>query len=148
MAEHRVLPGTEAVTELEGIPVELPYGRVRTMQALVDGWQRHVARLAEEIRGPVRKETWGAHDYFAALSLRDHIESGRSGLHRSQDHLVSTAVAEADELLRVITEKDRGGLVIRYGEPGPIPFSRWWWRRIPTGGLVREELDLWPANSD
>ncbi|MCX6405284.1 MAG: hypothetical protein NTV28_00030 [Propionibacteriales bacterium] len=134
------------MTELEDIHVQLPYGRTFTMQMLVDGWQRHIARLAEEMRGPAREETWGAHDYFAALSLRDHIETGRDGLGRRHDHLVAASVAATDELLRAITEEDRRGVVILYGEPESILSSRWWWHRLPMGGLVREELDSWSAN--
>ncbi len=136
------------MTDLEGIRVQLAHDRTFTMQGLVVGWQRHIARLAEEMPGPVREETWGAHDYFAALSLRDHIETGRDGLSRRRDHLVAASVATTDELLRAITEEDRRGLVIRYGEPEPSLSSRWWWQRLPMGGLVREELDSWSANEE
>lgn len=133
------------MTELEGIHVDLRNGRTLTMKGLVDAWQRHIARLAEEMRRPIGKETWGAHDYFAALSLRDLIESGRSGVGHDQDRLISASVAGADELLRAITEEDRSGVVVRYGEPEATLSSRWWWHRLPTGGLVREELESWSA---
>lgn len=133
------------MTELEGIHVDLPSGRTLTMQELVDGWRRHITRLAEEMRGPIGKETWGAHDYFAALSLRDLIESARSGVGHDQDRLISASVAGADELLRAITEDDPGDVVVRYGEPESSLSSRWWWHRLPTGGLVREELESWSA---
>ncbi|MDR6117703.1 hypothetical protein QE370_000887 [Aeromicrobium sp. SORGH_AS981] len=136
------------MTDLEGIRVQLAHDRTFTMQGVVVGWQRHIARLAEEMRGPVRQETWGAHDYFAALSLRDLVETGRYGLARRHDHLVAASVAATDELLREITEEDRRGVVVRYGEPEPSLSSRWWWHRLPTRGLVREELDSWYANEE
>lgn len=134
------------MTELEGIHVRVSRDRTLTMQDLVDGWQRHVTRLMEEMRVLVGEETWGAHDYFAALSLRDHIESGRSGLSNEEDALIHASVAGSDELLRSITEEDLDGLLIRYGEPEVSLSTRWWWNRVPTEGLVREELERWSAS--
>lgn len=131
------------MAELEDIRVELPHGRSLTMQELIHGWERHVSRLAAEMPGPTTDESWGAHDYFAALNLRDLIESARSELDDDQDLLVDFRVTIADEALRAMTDEDHEGLVTRFGQRDPRSVSRWWWHRVPRKGLVRAELDEW-----
>jgi len=132
--------------ELESIAVDMGHGRSRTMAELIGGWQRHVTRLDEESRMPVQRSTWGAHDYFAALSLRDWVRDGASSLSSDLKRLVDFRVSDADRLLRHFTDPDARGLVARFGRATPGA-DAWWWHRIPRSGPVRDELETWLARA-
>lgn len=132
---------------LSEVIVALPYDRTTTLAELVDGWAKHVERLrAEQDRSFDDPDVWGAHDYIAALYLRDFIIAG---LDQSPADVRSSAlglVRSADEAFRSFTEPDLRGVVSRFsGEPHPDEI--WWWKRLPISGPVREEL-LRPEQSN
>lgn len=131
---------------LDSIQVELGHGRTLTLARLLEGWEKHVRRLERELRQPVTELTWGAHDYFAALFLRDFISRGTELQGFEITRQVDERIAAVDALFREFTESDKRGLVTRFGEVTPSS-NAWWWRRVPTQGLVRDELETWLTRS-
>ena len=127
------------------IRVHLRHSQISwTMEFIRNAWERHIVRLRSEMFEPVSNSTWGAHDYFAALNLRDFFARGQEGLSRSQQEAAVEYIADPDRMLRDMTEHDTEGLVVYYGEPSLDGLEdRWWWYRIPTAGLVRTELFEW-----
>jgi len=107
--------------------------RAETLLQVLEAWAAHVVHLYEDIHE--RSEgSWGAHDYVAALFIRDRVEAG----------LVSTefrpAVVQAvDALFEAFTVEDEAMLLdpvqARPDAGGP------WWSRVPASGPVRDELD-------
>ncbi len=125
---------------LELVTVAMPYGRTKTLAELVNGWDEHVKRLrAEEHRSSEDPSVWGAHDYLAALHLRDLVIAGADQSPSEIREVALRLVASVDEAFRAFTEPDSVGVVDRFsGEQHSE--SEWWWKRLPKSGPVREEL--------
>lgn len=128
--------------------IQLRPGLTRTLEELLEGWERHVLRLSSEMSERMTETTWGAHDYFAALHLRDVIEDGRFQLDHHADEELSLRLGLSEETFLAFTEVDHNDSVVRFGEQSVAPHDRWWWRRIPRAGLVRSELDAWYATAN
>lgn len=113
-----------------------------SLSEVINGWERHLARLMEESTRATDRDTWGAHDYFAALHLRDYAESGvrRGG---EIERLARDRLVPIDANFITFTEEDERGLVRRFADEPENGF--WWWGRIPLAGLARTELDQWGA---
>lgn len=105
---------------------------------LADGWSAHVRRIIDEF--DARQEdrtTWGAHDYVAALHLRDAIERGLQMLDESSRAAALDQVAATDQEFSDQTEDDQGTLLSAFlGSSG----DAWWWQRIPVRGPIRSEV--------
>lgn len=133
---------------LDEIYVNISNETSLSLRQLLDGWSNHVGRIASEMRRPVSRETWGAHDYFAALHLRDFIALGRSELGSADAAEVDYHLLSADMKLRDITEDDTEALVLRFAALSEAEGrEEWWWHRIPVAGLVRLELNDWRGAS-
>lgn len=126
------------------VRVQFASGDQITLAELIDAWGGHVARLAEESTQPETRETWGAHDFFAALHLRDCAERALR-VHGGVEDLARSRLRPHDELPVSFTERDSGHLVRRFGEE-PTTLG-WWWDRIPRTGLVRGDLEHWLATT-
>lgn len=126
----------------DSIRVHLSPHRSVTFSQLMDAWSRHLARLEQEADLQAGDDRWGAHDFFAALSLRDALEHALEALPRNQAQVARDELAARDAVLRQFTEEDAAHLVRRFGER---PTGDWWWDRVPISGLVREELAAWAS---
>ncbi len=130
---------------MELTDADLGHGRSRNLADLVVGWAAHVNRLHSEqyLRPGEDHEAWTAHDYVAALIIRDVIERALRLLPREVEDHAFTVVTKHDELLRAFTEPDHTGVLQRFapGEWG----SGWWWQRLPQSGPVRQELEAFAA---
>ena len=131
------------MVDLESLEVELGDGQFRSVGQLVTGWDQHIARIAEETSVEDDRTAWGAHDYFAALSLRSILNDSAEQANPDARSQIFAAVEATDDVLRRITELDREVLVVRFGDATESARRQWWWARIPTEGLVRRELELW-----
>ena len=130
---------------LSSITVRVSADRAVPFTDLLDGWDRHLARLHDESQRPGSPDSWGAHDYFAALSLRDVIARALPRLSSEQARLADARLRGPDILLRTFTEIDDRRLV---RTPGDRQTSQdWWWDRIPLRGPVREDLEAWGATA-
>src|SRR5260370_7970432 len=97
---------------LELVTVAMPYGRTKTLAELVNGWDEHVKRLrAEEHRSSEDPSVWGAHDYLAALHLRDLVIAGADQSPSEIREVALRLVASVDEAFRAFTEPDSVGVV-------------------------------------
>jgi hypothetical protein len=126
---------------LASILVSLPYGRIKTLAELLDGWRLHMVRFQDESRASATMNPymWGAHDYVAALNLRSLVSRGTEQASNEIQQKVSLLVGLSDEILTSFTEPDVNGLMERFtGEHHTE--SEWWWRRIPISGPVRDEI--------
>ncbi|GIH01964.1 hypothetical protein Rhe02_00310 [Rhizocola hellebori] len=139
---------TEADTAtMEATPVDLGHGRSRSVADLVVSWAGHVNRLHAEqyLRPGEDNEAWTAHDYVAALIIRDFVERALRLLPRTAEDHAFTAVTKHDELLRSFTEPDATGVLQRFA---PDEWNAgWWWQRLPQSGPVRQELDAFAART-
>jgi hypothetical protein len=106
-------------------PDEIP------LLGLVDSWARHVLRLANESKEPESVDTWIAHDYLAALYIRDAVERGLLGE-------TNPAVQVTDALLLTFTQTDEFGLLKLLDDE--VPRDPWWWRQVPSAGPIADEL--------
>lgn len=127
---------------LELVNVRLTPDRSISLADLAVGWSQHVLRIAAEATAAESSSAWGAHDYIAALSLRDLYERGSADV-RTGPEIAVQRVRASDQLLSSVTELDTAGLVRRFADHrGP---TRWWWDRIPISGVIRLELEGWRA---
>lgn len=127
----------------EGTRIDIGFGRLKSLEDLVDGWDRHVRRLVAE--GPLRmsddspeRVLWGVHDYAAALHLRDFVDIASQKTGEVPGGL-GNRLAAADNNFRTFTRKDLAGWLPR-AIPEAASRSGWWWRRIPNHGPVADEL--------
>lgn len=107
----------------------------------VVAWKSHIDRLVAESKEPETAQMWGAHDYFAALFIRNTIAALPVGEFLSEGELA--LLREADQACLGFTEPDELGLVIHYGDPGYLSPEWWWWRRMPASGAAYAELTSW-----
>jgi hypothetical protein len=128
---------------LVAVLVRVSPEREVSLAELVASWGAHLGKIAKDMEQPIGPMTWGAHDYFAALSIRDLIQFSCEGLNQDLRGVTASRTAVADQSLCTFAELDERGLVVRFGDP-PAPIS-WWWKRIPLSGLIRDELEEWAA---
>jgi hypothetical protein len=108
---------------------------------LLDGWAAHIRRFHDESkRSCADRDTWGTHDYVAALNLRDALERGLGLLGNGDRVAALQEMTELDQHFEALTEPDASALLRAYAVDG-IPDTHWWWHRVPKRGPVREELD-------
>jgi hypothetical protein len=122
---------------------DIGHGRLKSLEQLVDGWNRHVERLVAEGTRHMSEDSpetvlWGVHDYAAALHLRDLVEGASHNPSTMQTELAER-LRSADAKFISFTKKDLAGWLPRaIPEAGSRP--EWWWRRIPKRGPVVDEL--------
>ncbi len=115
----------------------------RTAEAIL-AWSQHVKRLVEDSRGYARRDSWGAHDFVAALFLRDLVASMVGTASGGQRDEMSARVRVADAEFLSFTEMDDTRMVQRFADE-TIEHREWWWNGRPSAGSIRLELDRWDA---
>ncbi|MDR2983840.1 MAG: hypothetical protein LBV34_03275 [Nocardiopsaceae bacterium] len=133
----------EEVGELRMVRVQLSSQRMLDLANPLQAWKGHVEKIEGDLSLPESdRSLWGAHDFIAALYIRDFLQVGISGLKRVGHEKFDRIVEEIDERFRSYTEADEIGLAERAdGRSGPN--RGWWWRRIPDRGLIRIELSAY-----
>jgi len=107
---------------------------------LVEAWRGHIDRLLREQDSTLEDHSvWGAHDYAAALHLRDGVARGLNTLPDEGRFDAISLVRSVDEIFMQFTEPDIACLVVRFLATDECR-REWWWYRIPTRGPVRDEL--------
>jgi hypothetical protein len=130
----------EDIDPLTQVIVTLPYDRTKTLAELVNGWLKHVKRLqAEEHCSLQDPRVWGAHDYIAALHLRDMVFTGVDQFPSEIRDIAVSRVTTADEAFKSFTEPDLRGVVDRFSGEQHVD-SEWWWKRLSKSGPAREQL--------
>jgi hypothetical protein len=137
---------SEVLTEsdqqsLQAATVDIGHGRTRTAADLIVGWAAHVAKLESQrgLRPSEDRDAWNAHDYVAALIIRDLAERALSILDADLRERAVAALAVSDEVLRSFTEPDERALVRTFAQSDAG--TGWWWSRVPRTGLVRRQLE-------
>jgi hypothetical protein len=128
---------TLRLSELQGQVHETGHGRTVVVLDLIDSWAGHVLRLFRESTGQV-PDSWGAHDYIAALYVRDRLGNAlkrmTNEIHRDDPFSVQTI----DSLFVSFTSADVEHQLRRFQDE--LPGDPWWWQRIPTTGPVATQL--------
>jgi hypothetical protein len=138
----RVLPHQE-VEDLRNVTVAVADQRSLDLANLLQAWKAHVEKLESDLSLPdADRSVWGAHDFIAALYLRDFVEAGIPDIPEGSSQSVERVIAESDERFRSYTEIDELGWV-EHVDGRPDPSRGWWWRRIPIRGPTRKELILY-----
>ena len=130
----------EVVEELRAIQVPMGHGRERSAWELLAGWAYHVDRFVTEkdLTGEGARHAWNAHDYVAALIVRDLLDRGMRSLDGAAAEHAERIAGEVDETLTTFTEEDRAGVLNRFAAEDVGP--GWWWSRTPASGPVAVEL--------
>jgi hypothetical protein len=88
---------------------------------------------------------WGAHDWIAALYIRDRVQHAVDSRPAHDD--VPATVQVTDELFRSFTTPDERHLLQRLADDSPR--EPWWWGRIPKSGPVASDLSAFaPSGRD
>ena len=116
-------------------------GRRSDLSILLGAWYQHVGKLKADLLCPDDdRSVWGVFDLVAAATIRSKLEKE---LERAEvQNEARSAVDEVDEDFLSFTEGDEEARLARLAEGAPGP-REWGWRRIPTGGPARRELDTW-----
>ncbi|MFC7219749.1 hypothetical protein ACFQLX_16490 [Streptomyces polyrhachis] len=137
--------GPEADAELRLVTVRVAEQRELDMVELLKGWRAHVVKIERDMPLPMSdRSVWGAHDFLAALYLRDFLESGISGVREEFVPNVRAAIEDVDARFISYTVADDLRLNERV-DRREQPDAPWWWRRIPLSGPAREELAQYGA---
>ncbi len=125
---------TTSLAELSRIPVL--WGRQITLTDLVNEWAaRVVQHHADSQNDAAARDPWGLDDLEGSYFVRDQLHYefllhnlGRSPVLDSIDSLLITftSVSTQPSLAKLAGAEEDAG---------------WWWARIPTRGLVRQEYE-------
>ena len=126
---------------LRDVRVELGPTKSSSLGELMYAWKLHIDKLiGDTLRFSGDRSLWGAHDYVAALVIRDSIETGLGLLGADHRKLMGTSLTDTDSMFKEYTEEDRDGCTGRIlGEE--VTDRPWWWGRIPRQGPVRREIE-------
>ncbi|MFV2013691.1 MULTISPECIES: hypothetical protein [unclassified Micromonospora] len=135
------------IAQLNETVVSASPGRDIGLVDLVGAWREHLSKLEADLLAPSDdRSIWGAHDYVAALVIRDLIAQGVALLSLDLRPRIEPAVAELDQRFIKFTEPDLEGYAERID--GRVkPDREGWWYRIPKSGPVREEMLLYYGRS-
>ncbi|WP_405055943.1 hypothetical protein OG474_24740 [Kribbella sp. NBC_01505] len=133
----------EDAVRLRAVTVEVAEGRSLDLVELLKAWMVHVAKIESDMSLPSSdRSVWGAHDFIAALYLRDFLGVGLSDLDEDLRARIESAVVEVDHRFSSYTEPDSSRVLQRV-DRRKQPDPGWWWRRIPRSGPARDELMLY-----
>ena len=140
---HQWLSETFAANEiglLRDMIVQVADQRYLDMANLLQAWKAHVEKLEGDLDLPnTDRSVWGAHDFIAALYMRDFLQSGLADLSDNRPTHIDEVIAKIDARFRSFTEADALGCAERID--GRFELARgWWWHRIPARGPAREDL--------
>ncbi|WP_157756682.1 hypothetical protein [Plantactinospora sp. KBS50] len=130
------------IARLNETVVSASPGRDIGLADLVGAWREHLSKLESDLLAPSDdRSIWGAHDYVAALVIRDLVAQGLALLSFDMRPRTERAVAELDQWFMNFTEPDPEGYAERID--GRVkPDREGWWYRIPKSGPVRDEMVL------
>lgn len=136
----RVRLGEADVTRINGVVVPASPDRSLGLADLVGAWREHLLKFESDLLVAADdRSTWGAHDYVAALVIRDLIAQGVALVSLDLRSRIERAVAELDQRFTNFSEPDPEGYTERI-DGRSKPDRGWWWHRIPKNGPVREEI--------
>lgn len=133
-------------TLLRAISVDMGHGRRLSLHDLITSWHRDVERLRREAAGEAAdpRSTRNEHDYVGVLLLRDRLENA---LREVGHHRARTLVDQVDATLRSFTGESPAELLAGIADVSPHDRA-WWWRRIPSTGPLRRDLQWYLDNLD
>lgn len=103
-------------------------------------WWKHVSKFEADLTAsPDDRSIWGAHDFVAALVIRDAVDEGISRLESDLVRIIKPAISDADQRFLDFTEVDADGSIEKI-EGRSAQGRGWWWARIPKRGPIRDEI--------
>jgi hypothetical protein len=128
---------------LDAVTVALSPSRSIGLADAVVAWREHVAKIDRDLTASADdRSVWGAHDFVAALVMRDVVAEGTAMVDPDLRTRIEPAIADVDAGFRRITEPDDDGCLAKV-DGRDVPGRGWWWGRIPQRGPVREELQTY-----
>jgi hypothetical protein len=114
---------------------------------LLRAWWEHLSKFEADLSASSDEHLiWGAHDYIAALILRDLAAKGIARVDVGLRSQIESAVSGIDRRFIDLTVDDKDGCTERVD--GRVDPSRgWWWKRIPRCGPIHEEMRLYYGHS-
>mgnify|MGYP006965540473 CR=1 FL=1 len=112
------------------------------MAELLRAWKLHVTRFVDEASKPPSDIAWGAHDLVAALILRDFIAEGIARVPSKVATRIQLELAAADANYLSFSEPDHAGVLRSFADL-PQREGYWWWDRLPSRGMARDEIMTW-----
>ena len=128
---------------LNEVAVSMSASRSIGVADLARAWWEHISKLEADLSAtPEDQSVWGAHDFVAALVVRDALAKGITRLEGELRQAVEPAVASVDQRFRAFTEPDEDGCIKRVD--GRSSEGRgWWWARVPRQGPIHAEMQLY-----
>lgn len=127
--------------ELDESQVQVSPENAVGVGGLLRAWWEHVSKLVSDLSVPPNDHgVWGAHDYLAALIIRDRLAEGLSHIDPKIMRAVAPAVTEADKMFEGYVEMDADGCASRI-DGRSHSAKAWWWERVPKAGPVRDEIE-------
>ena len=135
--------GETDFARLSSITFPASPNRLARLVDMVGAWREHLGKFEADLSAPADdRSVWGAHDYIAALAIRDRVARGLAILDPDIRAGIEPVVAELDQRFADFTEPDVEGCTERI-DGRADPDRQWWWQRIPKAGPVREEISLY-----
>lgn len=135
--------------QMNRIAVNDPQWSTSGLADLVIAWFLHVQRFETDLEpGVDDRSVWVAHDYVAALIIRDMIAQCMGQVPEHLRPGIAAAIENVDQRFRVYAEPDSRGYAERV-EGSKKTRRGWWWNTIPRRGPIRDDMLKWwgPAHS-
>lgn len=101
-------------------------------------WHTHVLEL-ERATTAGDEHPWTAHDFLAALTVRDHLQSALRLLPVTLREHMAELTGPVDDRYRACTVADTAK-VVPIAAGFDIGDRGWWWFRVPDGGEIGATL--------
>lgn len=130
------------IRQLNEVTVAISPSRTLGLADAVRAWWEHVSKLEHDVLLPRDDPSiWGAHDFIAALVIRDVVAAGIARLSMDLKNKLQPAVASTDQRFLDYTEADSDGCIEKI-DGRPNSHRGWWWQRAPKTGPIQDEIRL------
>jgi len=138
----------DEVDALTTTTVDVSASRSLSLIDLLTAWSRHVEKIdSDRGRSFDDRSVWVAHDFVAALAIRDFVEEGRDSLDATIQDKIEQYLQQVDSKFRAVTQDDSRHLVGRVAERD-VTTKAWWWRRVPESGPVLQDMQNYARSAE
>lgn len=109
-----------------------------------EGWRQQVKKVVDDYDADHdAPTTWTVNDYIGVLRVRDFLEDELNKLPAEERREAAERVEETDEFYRRHTEVSPTSVWELTPQVLNEASGQWWWRRAPSRGPIRVEMERW-----